>query len=218
MSIIESDVNLFILGRRRYVQAPIQLKFAIESIKSENKITDLSKIYVNRYKQLQEVDSPLTIFPESYVEPQNTISATLAITLDDKPMEYKLAAIPGAVERRPDISYRQVEYRKHSDVEASIRLSEASDFWEVVNEAVQLTKVFHIEKYNVGIKYRFIVGGFERLRYSETSKGESIVIICRILRHIFHESTIYNYTRIEVKSASIRYSFLMPFIGKVIEK
>jgi hypothetical protein len=218
MSKRKSIINLFFLGNRQYVQAPIQLRFALEHIIQKNKIKNLSEIYVNRYKQIKEVKSPLAIYPINHLEAQNRIRATITITLNDKLMEYKLVSIPGELERRPDVQYKQVQYHIDSDTEARVLLAKAKDFWEVLDEAVELTKLFHIDKYNLNINFRFIVGGFERLRYFETSSDETMIITCRIMRHIFHKNTIYNFNRIEVKSNSTCHSFLLPFIGKVSKK
>lgn len=214
MSSMKSDVKLFFLGKREYVQAPIQLKLALKGIQKQQELGDLSDIFVHRYKQVHEVNSPLEILPVSEVEPEDSLRATLEVTIGDRSLDYKLIAVHGAIERHPDISYCQVNYREQSDIEARSHLPEVEDFWEVLNEAVQLTKVFHIAKYNRDRHYRFVVGGFEQLRYMAPRKSESLEIACRIVRHILREDTIYNYTRITVESDSNKYSFFMPFIGK----
>jgi hypothetical protein len=218
MDRIKSNVSLYFLGKRGYVQAPIQLEFALKGIQNEQGIEGLSDILVRRYKQLQQVDSPLEILSAGQVEPEKLLRATLAISIGERSADYSLIAVPGEIERRPDISYRQVDYRKRSDIEASAILLEAKDFWEVLTECIQLTKVFHIEKYDRDVDYRFVVGGFEQLKCAEPTKGESVEIGCRIMHHFFHEGTIYNYTRISVRGESHSYSFGMPFIGRELGK
>jgi len=213
MSRTQSDVKLFFLGKRKYVQAPIQLEFALKEIQREHRLESLSDIFVHRYKQLQEVDGPLEILPESQTGPYDSLCSNVSVSISEKHMEYNLIAVPGKIDRFPEISYRQKGYRQHSNVEVSANLLGVNDFWEVLNEAVQLTKVFHVEKYNRDVHYRFIVGGFEQLRY-EVFNDDSIELSCQIMRHIIHENNIYNLVRISVESDAKRFSFFIPFIGK----
>ena len=214
MKNVKSDINLYLLGKRNYVKSANQLEYALIRIKNEHKVKDLSEIFVRRFKQIEELCSPVEIILSTQQEPKNSLRATLAVNIAGKYFNYKLIAIPGSLKRYIKESYRQINYRENSDTEATVQMTEAIDFWEVLSESVQLAKVFHIKKYNDKLNYRFVVGGFDNLRYIKLKERESIEINCQILRQIIHENNIYNQLRIVVKSNSEMYSFLMPFIGR----
>lgn len=208
--------GLYFLGKRNYVQGATLLKFALLSVQAELGLPSLAEVLVRRFKQIHEVDTPVALWPESRTEPSDSLRATLSLAIGDHDANYKLIALPGSLSRYPDITYRQINYREHGDTEASIELPEAADFWEILTEAVQLTKVYHLNKYSPAKKYRFIVGGFEQLRCIEPIKGEPFEINCKIKSHILIKNTIYNQTLITVKSKSIGLSFFLPFIGKEV--
>jgi hypothetical protein len=214
MSHIRSDIKLFFLGNRKYVQAPVQLEFAMRGILLERGLKELSQIYVRRFKQLQQTDGPLQIYSGRQVVPQSELRTTLVVTIEKKAYEYKLISAAGEIERLPQIDYRQRDYMEVSENEAMVQVPQVSNFWEALNEAVQLAKVFHVKKYNQEVKYRFVVGGFEEMRYVELGKNAKVEICCQIMQHISHENRIYNRTRIVVIGGSEPYSFIMPFIGK----
>jgi len=214
VSHIKSDIELFLFGDRKYVQSPIQLEFAMKGIMLERGLNDLSMIYVRRFKLLQETDGPLQIYSGRQVVPQSALHATLKVTIEQKPYDYKLIAKAGKIDRLPQTAYRQTDYLEVSENEAMVQILQISDFWGALNEAVQLAKVFHIKKFAREIKYRFVVGGFEEMEYVEIAKHEKVEISCQILRSLFHENTIYNHTRITVRGDFKPYSFIMPFIGK----
>ncbi len=211
---MKSDVKLYFLGNRNYVQGLVQLKFALKSIQKELGITELSGIYVRRYKQMQETDTPVEIICESENVSHGSLRATLELVIAEEEFEYKIVAVPGELARYTEMPYSQFDYKVYDDTLSSVRLSGASDFWEIIKEAVQLTKIFHIQKYNKNNHYKFVVGGFERFQYVEIDQNEAMEIKCQIVRHICHKDTIYNYTRITVANDYGAWSFIMPFIGK----
>lgn len=206
--------ELYFLGNRSYIQGSTLLRFALESIQVEPGIKYLENILVCRFKQIRKADSKLAILPAAQEEPKGSLRASLLLEIGGELSNYKIIALPGAVtKRRPELPYRQSGYLEYGDNEARVQLLYARDFWDLLSEAVQLTKVFHINKYNRDVQFRFLVGGFEQLRYFDPGKEESFEIRTQIVQHMTFRNNIYNNTKIIISGEGKEHSFLLPFIG-----
>lgn len=212
MSPIPSDIKLFFLGQRNYIQAPIQLKYALWGIKRDRFIIDISKIYVQRYKQLNETHTSLQIWNTDEVDPQTAVQAELTVTIANRFYDYSLVSAPGEIDRisKP---FRQFGYIRTDEDTATAHLENPSDMWEILDEAIQLAKTLHQQKYNRNNLFRFIVGGFEKLQIYTTDSLQAITLVCSIQRHLFHRDTIYNQVNITVEDGIQPFSFILVFIG-----
>jgi hypothetical protein len=171
-------------------------------------------MFIRRYKQIREADGKLEIVALENQEQRERSIATLEIKLNSVDLKYELVATPGILDRIPEKKYSQKPFKILDDNEAFTIIEDSLEFWDILEEAVQLTKVFHIDKYNVGkSQYRFVVAGFENLECKPMGEKESTEIRCRILKHYKNASSIYNYTRINLRNAGDELTFLLPFIG-----
>lgn len=209
--------KLFFLGNRDYIQGATVLRFALEMIRVELGLNYLEDIFVSRFKQVREADSNLAILSAAQEEPESSVRATLLIDVGGNLSNYKIIALEDPVtERRPELPYRQTGYHEYGENAARVKLPYAADFWDLLSEAVQLTKLFHLDKYNRDVKFRFMVGGFEQLRYFDPRKNEGFEIKSQIVRHMAYRNNIYNNTKITITSDEGEHSFLLPFIGKKV--
>ena len=206
--------KLYFLGARSYVQALTQLKYALSQIALMHDNKDPYGIFIHRYKQVEETDGKLEIFPFGTAAGEGRTRATLDIRLRDEPLKYRLVGVTGELVRVPEKAYFQEPYVQRSQTEVFTNVRGELDFWGILEEAVQLTKVFHIAKYNsANRQFRFVVGGFENLPCKRIGECENTEIGCRILKHTENDIGIYNYVKIVLKDVDGEISFLLPFIG-----
>ncbi len=212
MSPIPSDIKLFFLGKRNYIQTPIQVKYALWGIKRALSITDISKIYLQRYKQINETHTSLQLWNTGEVDPQKTVQAELTVTIDKRFYDYSLLAASGEIARM-NKPFRQFGHVRIDESKVTAHLENPSDIWEILDESIQLAKILHQQKYNRNNLYRFMVGGFEELQIFEISSLQSITLICSIQNHLFHRDTIYNRLKITVENGIKPFCFKLAFIG-----
>lgn len=212
---IPSKVELFFLGKRTYVQAPIQLRFALREIMNNKGVDDFAKITVLRYKQIRETKSPVMMVPFEEESSEDAERGNLTVEINGEIDKYKLLAIPGELRRLPDAPYRQEEFRQVSEYAAEAHVPEVSDFWALLDESIQLAKLFHISKYCQDHHYRFIVGGFEHLTYADPAGYKGLELTCTIKNQLMRAEAIYNRTEIKVTGDNYSFSFDLPFIGAI---
>ena len=209
--------RLYFLGERNYIQGATVLKFTLESIQKELDTSNLTEFRVCRFKQVREANSLLAILPADRREPVGSLRASISVDIRGQISNYNTIALPEpCTERRLEVSCRQDGYKEYGEGEARAHLGYANDFWDLLREAVQVTKVFHINKYNRDRRFRFVVGGFEQLSYFEPAENESFDIKTRIVQSTAMGSNIYNYMKTSMTSANKEESFLLAFIGKLI--
>ena len=126
-------------------------------------------------------------------------------------------SIPGELKRLEEIPYNYEKYTEISEKEAKATLPKVFDFWTLMDEVVEFTKTFHISKYCHKKKYRFTVGGFENLTYTDPSGQKNLKLHCVIKKHLFRGDSIYNLTQIKVTGNNFFFSFDLPFIGLLKE-
>ena len=208
-----SQAELHFLGQRNYVQAANILEVALQRLQAELGLASLEELLVLKFKQSKELASLMEIVPGHQKVPAEALCATLTIDIGGQVAEYQIIASDKQISDRQEESYKQSDYLEVSSDTASARVSGTVDFWELVREAVQLTKVFHINKYNLQKQYRFVSGGFEQIRYFEPEKDESFIITSQIMQHMARKGTIYNKTKIILESNQRTETFILPFIG-----
>jgi hypothetical protein len=206
--------ELHLLGNRNYVQGALLLQFCLEKVKADLNTAKLRDIVVSRYKQFREVETPANLYPKDYHEAPDSMRAALSLKIEEKNYHYKLIALPGNLPRYPDTTYRQSDYHELSKNEVSARVSYVNDFWEVLKEAVYLTKRFHINKYHQQKKYRFVVGGFEKLKYFDVMNNKEIFISCKVMNSLMMKDRLYNQVLITINSELKVYTFQLSFLGR----
>lgn len=213
----KNPVELYFLGNRNYIQGAKVLEHTINWLQNDHQLKTISDIFVKRYKQPHEVQELIKIIPANQIEPPDTLRGNILVMIKGEIFDYKIITDGGSIPRYPDTSYCQTDYQEISDDTAKVILPKVKDFWELLKESVQLTKVFHINKYNQGaIKYKFVVGGFEKLKFFTPKPNESLEVTCQIKREFFHHENHYNQTKITIKQNNQTNEFILPFIGKKI--
>jgi len=212
MSYIPSEYELYFRGERQYVHAALQLKYALWEIKQDLSADSLMQIYVQRYKQLREAKSPLRLMRSDKIEQDDRVKSRMTIIIAGRHFDYSLASCSGTLNRitKP---FRQYGFTEIDKETASACLDNPLDFWESLEESIQLTKVFHQQTYNREFSYRFVVGGFEQLRFQKVGPSQTLTMICRIHHHFIRRDTIYNQVKITVEDSVHPYDFIMTFIG-----
>lgn len=204
---------LHFLGSRNYVQGATVLEFAFKHLWRDHVFNNPEDVLVVRFKQIAEARSSLAVLRGRQEDPTKPLCANLIIEIDGQKDDYEIVALTEEIAERRSEVFRQKDFLVSSSEEASSSLEGAQDFWELLKEAVQLAKVFHIYKYNKEQKHRFLVGGFEKLRYFIPYQNESFMIRCQIVHHMIRKGRIYNNVRLSFKSNHRETSFILNFIG-----
>lgn len=209
--------ELCFVGDRNYVHAAKILQYAIIWIQREHQLPSPNVILIRRYKQPYIVNGAIELMPASQTEPLNTLRANISVEIDNQIFDYKIITNSGTLPRYSDTSYRQTNYQKLDETSAIVFVPKVEDFWEIIKEAVQLSKTFHIHKYNnSNIEYKFWVGGFESLKPFKLDLNKPLEIKCQILREFGRQDKLYNQIKIIVSQSSQINHFFLPFIGKKI--
>jgi hypothetical protein len=208
---------LFFLGNRTYVQGPTVFKYAFRKVQEDLGLASAADLFVKRFKQMAEVNTPIEVLPDRQRPGGGPAAATLLVTAAGRGLTNTVFTRPGSLPRVANIGYRFMDYREEGLQGALAALPYCEDFWDIVAEAVQVTKRFHLNKYNgEERKYKFVVGGFEKLHYVEPASQEPLIITCTIITQALIKGNIYNTTLLHVKGAAMEFSFYLPFIGKSI--
>jgi hypothetical protein len=215
----EKNIDLYFFGNRNYVKAALLLKFAVFSICKTNKDGDLGNYHLVRFKQTDEVHRCVELIPESELKSTDTTKSQIDIKCAGSLKRYFLIDSGRDIQSRISERYTLLEViiAKDQHLQATAKVPSTVDFWELLSEVVELTKKLHQSKYNdQQEKFRFVVGGFEKLDFFRTQTNSEIIVSCTIAKHFRHGGDIYNQCIINITQGETFHRFFLSFIGRSI--
>lgn len=219
-NILKNNVELYFLGDRDYVQAPLLLEFAFCFICIDDNIKNLNRYHLVRFKQTDEVCRPVRLIPRDKLTSGDTIKSQIDIKYDGQLKRYCLVPAAGNVELRlPASTYTLFDVSMDIGelLQATAKVPSTTSFWHLLSEVVELTKRLHQSKYNnQSEQFRFVVGGFEKMDFFSVKNDMDVLINSKVVNHFRHGGDIYNQTLISVSQGDEVHRFYLPFIGEAV--